>query len=210
MAPNTSYSPKKPASSHSAYETTDIAQREFEFFVTTEEPHQPAGTQRGVIRRLVMRNFFETKCSGVEKEGESSELSSEATVKAKGRLNTRFRLGNVTEEGKTKCKNALKQQKVEEGSREEKRPRAARTRSGLSDKSQPDVKSRTGSRRASRTEAEADKAKPCTRTPLNISPSAHRFDPFDVLPVPGTQQLDLLFRLRKPPSCLYLPPDPTR
>jgi hypothetical protein len=30
---------------------------------------------------------------------------------------------------------------------------------------------------------------------LKVDPSPHRFDPFDVLPVPGTQQLDTLFKL---------------
>jgi hypothetical protein len=72
-------------------DTTNMAQRKFQFFVTTEQPHQPEGAQRDLIRRLVMRNFFESKGSGVEKEGESSEMSSEATMKAKGRLKTRRR-----------------------------------------------------------------------------------------------------------------------
>ncbi|KAF2683922.1 hypothetical protein K458DRAFT_431558 [Lentithecium fluviatile CBS 122367] len=179
-----------------------MAQREFEFFVTTEEPHQPEGLERGLIRRLVMRNFFEAKSAGVEKEGEREELSSEATVKAKGRLKTRFRLG--VGKGKVKgkngaCKSGVKGWKVGEGPGME-RKEGARTKSGLVGESGGDWKGGLGSRRVSPIRSdggEADKGNEGKKISLTISPSAHRFDPFDVLPVPGTHQLDLLFRLHK-------------
>jgi hypothetical protein len=178
-----------------------MTQREFEFFVTTKEPHQPDGPQRGLIRRLVMRNFFETKCTSTEKETGSSELSSEATVRARGRLKTRFRLGTATEQGNIKYP---KQFRVGEENRSGRRSRAAIIRPGLSNKSRENVEVRVGSCRVSPFQgnlAETNQAGDKTPISLDICPSAHRCDPFDVLPVPGTQQLDLLFKLRKLHFC---------
>lgn len=178
-----------------------MTQREFEFFVTTEEPQQPAGAQRGLIRRLVMRNFFETKWSGVE-EGESSEMSSEATIRAKEKLKTRFRLGQMTDAGKKTGSNTARRPRVAKAECEAKkdaRPKANRTRSAAAYESQRGVRSRTSSRKASPADSneELGLSKDDCRMSVTISPSANRFDPFDVLPVPGTQKLDLLFRLRK-------------
>lgn len=48
--------------------------------------------------------------------------------------------------------------------------------------------------------ADAGTALPRQRLVLKINPNAHRFDPFDVLPVQGSPQLDLLFKL-----CEYQP-----
>lgn len=192
-------------------DTTTMARREFEFFVTTEEPHQPEGAQRGLIRRLVMRNFFDAKWSGIEREGESSEQSSEATLKAKGSLKTRFRLGQVTKEGGKRGDRIMKRQRLEGEEQSVGKLGMVRTRSSFSNGAQQDVKVKSLMRSRAVAIAEmddtaADEPKQKMRISVNISPSAHRFDPFDVLPVPGTQQLDLLFRLRKTPSLINTAP----
>jgi hypothetical protein len=182
--------------------TTIMAQREFEFFVTTDQPHQPEGAQRGLIRRLVMRNFFDTKWSGTEKEGERSELSSEATLKAKGKLKTRFRLGQVPEEGKKRGNRTVKRHQVETRDRTARKSGTSSTRSDVPGRTQQSEKSTKRSPAIPVAESDGKKANESIQhlsIPVNISPSAHRLDPFDVLPVPGTQQLDLLFKLRKFP-----------
>jgi hypothetical protein len=185
---------------HTAEDTTDMAQRTFQFFVTTEQPHQPEGAQRGLIRRLVMRNFFETKGSGIEKEGERSEMSSEATMKAKGRLKTRFRLGKTQQEKQKKEARTPKRRKGEGDAQEKRKPAMTRTHSASSESAQRGSKNAAQSHSpptAESPEADADETKKKTGTTISNSPSAVRFDPFDVLPVPGTHQLDLLFRLRE-------------
>jgi hypothetical protein len=183
---------------------TNMLKREFEFFVTTEEPHQPEGMQRGLIRRLVMRNFFEMKCKGAYKGGESPELSSEATIKAKARLKTRFRLGRLTVD-KTRFPKRLK---TGEEDWQARRRGTIETSVGLLDKSLQDIDNKIRSCGMSLTEddgEELDRTEDTARLLVNISPSAYRCDPFDVLPVPGTQQLDLLFRLRTSPFFFSTP-----
>lgn len=71
-------------------EENSTMDREYEFFVTTEEPHQPEGNDRGRIRRVVMRNFFETKWS--DPSSNASEHNSKETVQKKTNLKSRFRL----------------------------------------------------------------------------------------------------------------------
>lgn len=177
--------------------------REYEFFITTEEPHQPEGVERGRIRRLVMRNFFETKWSGPSNN--SSKHHSASTVQAKTSLKSRFRLPKPGQEtidarAKPKCKKTPRRQSQEEEEKKERRPGTTRKLSGLSDVSQLEAKRSASSRRASpagRDAVEIGKSEEETKLVLNINPNAHRFDPFDVLPVPGTPQLDILFRLCK-------------
>ncbi|KAF2187900.1 hypothetical protein K469DRAFT_568299 [Zopfia rhizophila CBS 207.26] len=174
-------------------------EKEYEFFVTTDEPRQPDGPERGLIRRLVMRNFFETKCSAPSNN--SSEHSSATTVQARTRLKHRFRLPKPGQElmhskPKPKTKNTERRStKEDEAIGKKKRRRCSRKQSGHSDVS---GKSGSSSRKASPVECEkGDAAKAKPRLLLKINPNAHRFDPFDVLPVPGTRQLDLLFKLYK-------------
>lgn len=177
---------------------TSTMEREYEFFVTTEEPHQPEGPERGLIRRLVMRNFFETKWSSPTDN--TSANNSASTVQAKTRLKSRFRLpkpGREASEIKAKGKS-----KDSEGhsnrdglERREKRPRVWRKVSA-----QPTLleQSEKESRKASPAEEEGGQgggSRP--RLLLKINPNAHRFDPFDVLPVPGTPELDVLFKMCK-------------
>jgi len=70
--------------------TTASMSREYEFFVTTDAPQQLEGPDRGRIRRLVMKNFFETKYAGQEKN--TSAHNSASTVQASTKLKSRFRL----------------------------------------------------------------------------------------------------------------------
>ena len=176
--------------------------REYEFFVTTDEPHQPDGPERGLIRRLVMRNFFETKWSGPTTN--SSEHNSASTVQARTNLRSRFRLPKPGQEqhdlkAKAKCKTERRGSR-EEGERKERRPGSARKLSGLSDVSERSNRSKASSRKASPDGIEGvEGGKSKSRLVLKINPSAHRFDPFDVLPVPGSPQLDMLFKLCKHP-----------
>lgn len=64
-------------------------EREYEFFVTTEEPHHVEGQDRGRLRRVVMKNFFESQRYG---EAKKSEHHSKETVQKKTNLKSRFRL----------------------------------------------------------------------------------------------------------------------
>lgn len=64
--------------------------REFEFFVTTQEPHRPDEKERNRIRQLVMRNFIETKWS--KGNDNASENISNVTVQKKTALKSKFRL----------------------------------------------------------------------------------------------------------------------
>jgi len=177
-------------------------EREYKFFVTTQEPHQPEGTERELIRRLVMRNFFEAKWSGPTKE--TSELNSASTVQAKPNLKSRFRLpkpGQEIKEAKAKPRNKTTERKASQDDMERKTkatPPARRlansqTNGSESSRSSP---SSPGNRKALSDEKDGKKGvKVNVRVLLKTNPSTHRFDPFDVLPVPGTPQLDVLFKL---------------
>ena len=76
--------------------------RSYEFFVTTSEPQQPAGSDRNRIRHLVMRNFFEKKAlDGVKVGNEESEDRSRETVRERerGGLRGRFRVDGTGKGG---------------------------------------------------------------------------------------------------------------
>jgi hypothetical protein len=181
-------------------EPSPTLDREYEFFVTTEEPHQPEGVERGKIRRLVMRNFFETKAAGPQTN--ASEHSSASTVMAKKQLKNRFRLPKSGEDLNDPG-SKRREGKIEEGKGKGKRPQGSRKTSGASERSTltNEGRSTRGSPAKPKnggTEHLASDPEPTDRgLILKIEPSAHRFDPFDVLPVPGTQQLDTLFKLCK-------------
>lgn len=196
---------RKASTSPPIQQSSGNMEREYEFFVTTDEPHQPDGPERGRIRRLVMRNFFESKWS--DPTNNSSENSSASTVQAKKNLKSRFRLpkpGQDVEPKKSKAKTtSARRNSREEAEKREKRPKISRTQSGTSDPYDASSKSRTSSGRGSPiniaeggvTDAGTSHQKP--RLLLKINPNAHRFDPFDVLPVQGSPQLDMLFKLYK-------------
>ncbi|KAF2789355.1 hypothetical protein K505DRAFT_365673 [Melanomma pulvis-pyrius CBS 109.77] len=171
--------------------------REYEFIVTTEGPHHPEGPARGLIRRLVMRNFFETKWSGPEKN--TPELNSASTVHAKPNLKSRFRLpkqGQEMREPKAKAKCKSVEWEASGGVEEKKESSTVSARKSIDRHS--DMSESNWSRPSSRTASSGGKGGQASiRMLLKTNPSAHRFDPFDVLPVPGTPQLDMLFKLYK-------------
>lgn len=179
-----------------------IMDREYEFFVTTNEPHQPQGTERGLIRRLVMRNFFETKGAGPQNN--TSEHSSASTVMAKKQLKNRFRLSKVGQET-PETKSMRRDSKEEPGMAKRKSHKAKRTVSGTTNTSRimEGGKSLVSSPKALSMDEEDESTgkregkRLDQKILLKINPSAHRFDPFDVLPVPGTPQLDMLIKLCK-------------
>ena len=181
-------------------DTMAMLGREYEFFVTTEEPHQPEGTDRGLIRRLVMRNFFETKGAGAENS--TSAHNSASTVMAKQQLKSRFRLSKIGQES-PRTKNKGRNGKEEPVKAKRKRPKASRTLSSSTKGSEftegdtsmagsPSIS--PGTEEASATGKSKDNRR-SQSTLSKIDLGAHRFDPFDVLPVPGTPQLDMLFKL---------------
>lgn len=179
-----------------------VLNREYEFFTTTNVPLRAEGTERGRIRRLVMRNFFESKTVGSQENG--SEHSSASTVMAKKQLKNRFRLSkDGGEKPATKSKKSNGKEAPSRAKR--KRTKAAQTSPGVSDDSRSTEDGTSLQNSTPATSAEdrisiegksKGKVKD-VRILLKISPSAHRLDPFDVLPVPGSPQLDLLFRLCK-------------
>jgi hypothetical protein len=184
--------------SRSPPKQTATMDKEYEFFVTTDEPHQPEGSERGLIRRLVMRNFFETKWSGPEKN--TSERNSKEAVRAKPNLKSRFRLpkpGQEIREPKTKPKSKSTERRTsEEVQKKPRSPRPVRkSAEHYLEGCNPNI-SRPRTRKSSTEEKNGGKARrPNGRMMLRPSPSAHRFDPFDVLPIAGSPQMDILLRL---------------
>lgn len=178
-----------------------VMDREYEFFVTTEEPHQPEGVERGRIRRLVMRNFFETKLADPQKR--ASENSSAGTIMSQRQLRSRFRLSEMGNGSRvTRCRR--KNDKTEARKGKERRSQTKRTNLELtmsSTDAEDDV-SKTHNQSGSpleeglcRKRNKSDRKVEDKRLVLKINPKSNSFDPFDVLPVPGTLQLDMLFQL---------------
>lgn len=151
--------------------------RQYEFFVTTTKPHLPNGAERGMIRRLVMRNFFDTKITAPQ--ADIPEQSSATTVMARNQLSSRFRVqrsknDNATKGGKLVSKNGKGKTK------------GKRRSSPIGYFTAKDAKGRS---REGTVESILKIPK------LRIDPSAHRIDPFDILPIPGTPHFDMLFQL---------------
>lgn len=165
--------------------------REYEFFVVTSEPQQPEGMERSRIRRLVMRNVFESKASGPQTN--ALEYHSASTVMAEKHMKSRFRLSGLG-------------QNNNKGSRgktffvKQTRPMAQGMTCGAT-AARYTTKDTSGSRRSSKIyEAQIElrmKQHQDMRFRLNTNPNTHRFDSFDVLPIPGTPELDTLFNLCK-------------
>ncbi|KAJ5028306.1 MgtA, cation transport ATPase [Bipolaris maydis] len=167
--------------------------RQYEFFVTTTKPHLPNGAERGMIRRLVMRNFFDTKTSAPQ--ADIPEQSSATTVMTRNQLNSRFRIqrlknDNAIKGGKLVSKNGKSKSK---GKR---RSSPIHTTEGyvidqISGKEHSTAKNAKERLREGTVELALKIHK------LRIDPSAHRIDPFDILPIPGTPHFDMLFQLYK-------------
>ena len=180
-------------------ETLDAAttmNREYEFFVTTGEPHQPNCAERGMIRRLVMRNFFDSKAAAPQSN--ASKHSSASTAMAEKQLKNRFRLLKPAKE-KKETKTRESETYNQKGKAKGKRPRAPRTTSSVAKAS-----AHSGDETSRRESTDQGASDDSNRIPyglalnkpmLELDLNAHRMDPFDVLPIPGTPELDMLFRL---------------
>jgi hypothetical protein len=161
-------------------------EREYEFFVTTDEPHQPAGVERGIIRRLVMRNYFDTKMARLQLN--SSQNNSVSTVIGKKKLKNRFRISEPQNEDKNKEKNG------NSSGNEAGKKGPTLSSSVIEDRKGSKsciTKARTHSRKRNISEPIV------VESTLKADPSAHLMDPFDALSIPGTSELDTLFQLCK-------------
>jgi hypothetical protein len=169
-------------------------EREYDFFVTTKKPQRLRGAERGMIRRLVMRHFFESKDAGVQ--ANKLEDSSESTVMAKQQLKSRFRLPKSEKED-TGAERKKLDVKVEEGKRRRMRSRVPTIDLNTTTAPPDDEMTRQDSLLGETGGINDKKTTKATANEpgLMIDPSADRIDPFDVLPVPGTPQLDMLLRL---------------
>lgn len=174
--------------------------REYEFFVTTGQPHQPDGASRATIRRVVMRNFFNDKNSNSQNERPASAISSSSTVQAGSNLRGRFRLPKPGQAvfpekprspPKLKPRKSLKQDAVATNVSAD--ARQAKKSKPVS-KNLASITPGRGSRPA------VGSAIVCSARPINClrrNPNAHRYDPFDVLPIPGSSKIELLFSICK-------------
>ncbi|KAG9195107.1 hypothetical protein G6011_00227 [Alternaria panax] len=190
---------------------TTPTERKYEFFVTTDEPHQPAGVERSMIRRLVMRNYFDTKMAGPQLD--VPEHTSISAVEAERQLKSRFRLSDISIERK-KALERQKEDRCKKKKEKGKRPQASRAGSGPTPLSSTAVAGNSRKCHLSKKKNSISKrntSEPVVEKPtLEADPSSHRMDPFDALPIPGTPQLDALFRLYKRSSANNsVAPDPT-
>ncbi|KAF2034222.1 hypothetical protein EK21DRAFT_97672 [Setomelanomma holmii] len=177
-----------------------LSDREYEFFVTTDEPHQPEGTDRGLIRRIVMRNFFESKLAG--SQNNVSENNSASTVMAKKQLKSRFRIpkpGQNERKPQTKTRDSKQDPKTvkKKISKHTKNTSVATTASEKAEHEISLISTPKSGSSEDDNDTKRDSKRLDERIVLKASPSSHSFDPFDVLPVPGTPQLDMLFKLYK-------------
>lgn len=175
----------------------NVAGQKYEFFVTTGHPRRVDDASRATIRRVVMRNFFNDKDTTTDLTKPASELSSTSTIEAGTKLKGRFRLpkpgqviGPKKPTGKPKRteKRSLKQN---EGVKASKTGRK---------QSIPCLALEECNRCATE---EGNRAPTSPVILLSISPppgrnpSAHRFDPFDALPIPATFKLEVLLAFYK-------------
>lgn len=186
---------------------TDLSNREYNFFITTNSQHQPDGMDRGLIRRLVMRNFFDTRCANAQVEMCASAHSSANTVRAKKQLKHRFRLRDVGAEPKKSRKGNESKSKettdtnknTKEGKEmpatvKKRRPKATRTPSASTDTSTNTSTSPPSVFPAWQTSSAVRAQQHVTFTQ---NPSPQLLDPFDVLPIPNSPRLTFLFNLYK-------------
>jgi hypothetical protein len=156
-----------------------------------------------------MRNFFETKTTSPKNS--KSEILSRETVNAKTKLKTKFRIARdgdgdgSRKKRSTKAKNRDVDTGENEGKwrvftgpqRKEKaagQPRST-AESGNEVKRDKSI-SPSDNELGSPNSVEA-RPEPRNSILLQNAPDAWKVDPFDVLPVPGTPQLDRLFKLYK-------------
>ena len=178
--------------------------RNYTFFTTTSEPTLPDGEARDLIRRVVMRNFFENKTTSPEDK--RSEILSKETVNAQTQLKTKFRVASTSNPDKrkgTRTKNGDTGKPKSKEQRKTGRAGKTATKSPIQT-SRPAESPKEETHRSKGSELPQERgldrsesrqlSKP--RLLLKGGPNVGKFDPFDVLPIPGTPQLDTLFKLR--------------
>ncbi|KAI4649405.1 hypothetical protein J4E93_003723 [Alternaria ventricosa] len=154
-------------------------EREYEFFVTTNKPYNPAGAERCMIRRLVMRNHFDMKIAGPQIN--PSQHSSISTAMAKKKLKNRFRISEprIKKEKTNSRERENVQRSKEKGAA---RPKDLRGRSG------PTTSSKAGEDGKDKTENTVETLE--AMSVLECGLDNDRIDLFKALPIPETPELD--------------------
>ncbi|OCK84309.1 hypothetical protein K432DRAFT_378712 [Lepidopterella palustris CBS 459.81] len=171
--------------------------QKYEFFVTTgQDPGQLDGASRTTIRRLVMRNFFEEKNASSCSTKPSSAANSSSTVEAGSKLKGRFRLAKagqtiLPEKSRYVPKRAVRRLSKENKVAEHPKPVRRKSNQCTASDEQGNDRTPRDDDRVCSNSAVAVRASP----PLRRNPNAHRHDPFNMLPIPATFKLDLLFSL---------------
>lgn len=187
--------------------------REYNFFVTTNSHHQPDGMDRGLIRRLVMRNFFDTRYANAQVDTCASAHTSANTVLAKKQLKNRFRLADVGAETKKIRKGSGNKSKASDqvdtngGNEKEiaaavkkKRPKATRTTTSTSTSTSKSASISPTSVFPGWQALPSTRTQSLPHTGFCQNPSTQILDPFDVLPIPNSPHLTFLFKLCMSPS----------
>ncbi|PVI01904.1 hypothetical protein DM02DRAFT_331986 [Periconia macrospinosa] len=174
--------------------------REYEFLVTTEQPHHAKGTERQRIRQKVMRNFFEVQKAGPL--ATTSETSSVSTAQAQTKLKSRFRLSKTGQDSTIPQKTGTshKTARKSEGKKTARAAGKAQTSKKTLCTKREVGSDTTSFRSLSPPEKSAYLPNITTEvvpTPSPFSLDAHLMDPFDALPVANTVKLELLFQLYK-------------
>ena len=186
-----------------------VGGQEYEFFVTTGHPRRVDDTSRTAIRRVVMRNFFNDKNAATDSTKPASELSSTSTIEAGTKLKGRFRLpkpGQVIgpEKPKGGPKRAEKKSLKPNGGAKASKTDRKQSLTCLVLEEESNCAGKDDNRAL---------LSPVTllsvSPPPRRNPTAHRFDPFDVLPIPATFKLEVLLpfcewpHFRVPTPCCH-------
>lgn len=169
-------------------------------FLTTTTPLQPSGYERGLIRRIVMRNFFERKALNRERAGLGAE---------KGRVGQGSEKGQ-SERGSDKARDIQGSEKQSEDTVRQKEKGGLRGRFRVVDVGKSVGGKAGGKGRKRRRDGKGEKGEgkgnggmaemrgmdgKRGKVRLRVELGQGRFDPFDVLPVPGTTRMGVLVRL---------------
>ena len=172
--------------------TRAVDGQEYEFFVTTGHPRRVDGASRATIRRVVMRNFFNDKNAATDSTKPASELSSTSAIEAGTKLKGRFRLPKPGQVIGPEKPNGGPKRAEKKSSKQNEGAKAPKT-----DRKQslPCLVLEEDSNRAGKddnTTLLSPVILLSTSPSPRRNPTAHRFDPFDVLPIPATFKLDVL------------------
>ena len=189
--------------------TPAVGGQEYEFFVTTGHPRRVDGASRATIRRVVMRNFFNDKNAATDSTKPASELSSTSTIEAGTKLKGRFRLpkpGQVIgpEKPKGGPKRAEKESSKQNGGAKASEMGRKKSPTCLVLEEDSNCAGKDDNRALLSPVILLSVSPPPRR-----NPTAHSFDPFDVLPIPATFKLDVLLpfcewsHFRAPTPCCH-------